>query len=74
MMDERRLIVLRNCGDELQAELIRGILESAGIQSMLRRGLHPLTAPYGELPRGVDVMILPEDRQEALEVLEAHGA
>jgi len=73
-MDEERLIVLRNCGDEIQAELVRGILNSEGIPSMMRRLLNPLTSPYGELFGGVDVLVLPEDRPRALEILEAHGA
>ena len=73
-MDEKRLVVLRNCGDEIQAELVRGMLESGGIPSMLRRRLNPLTSPYGELFGGVDVLVQPEDMPGALEILEAHGA
>lgn len=73
-MDGERLVILRNCGDEIQAELVRGILEAEGIPSMMRRLLNPLTSPYGELFGGVDVLVLPEDRPRAQEVLEAHNA
>ena len=73
-MDNDHLVVLRNCGDEIQAELVRGILESEGIPSMMRRLLNPLTSPYGELFGGVDVLVLPEDRARAMEVLEARNA
>ena len=65
------LIVLRNFPDEVQAELAKGLLNSHGIEAVTRRLDSAVIGPLDEVLRGVDVLILAEDRQKAIELLKA---
>ena len=66
-MDAVRLTVVET---ELEASMLRGLLESAGVRATTSPSdLNPLI-PSGAGVRGWDVMVAPEDVDRALEVLE----
>lgn len=54
-------------GSPWEAELIKGLLESNGIQSALKDGLLATIAPY--ISDGMTVQVTEEDYEAAMEVI-----
>jgi hypothetical protein len=66
--------LLINCKDDFEAQLIEGLLTSAGIPVHKEyRGFGQLLKIYGGLGRDIDIYV-PDDRlEEARLLLESHG-
>ena len=68
--DHRELVVVFDTQQESEAMVVQGLLESAGIESMIAN----LDAPQDVLPGvgGVQVRVPPESEAEARSVIEAY--
>ncbi len=57
-------------GDRWQAELIKGLLESNGIEAMIKdETLALVTSPYSSVGGAVLVMVMDDQRDKALELI-----
>ena len=68
-MTDEVLVVVRSFPDRVEAELAHGVLEAAGIESMVRNddagGMQPAMA----FSNGADLLVRAEDAGEAEELL-----
>jgi len=74
-MDKKRWVVIDKVAGDLQAEILRGLLEAQGIQVLLSqegagRALGLSVGPLGE----VEILVPEEQRQEASQVLTDYQA
>jgi hypothetical protein len=70
-MSERKWVCVERTAGDLQAEIIRGLLEAQGVPARLSqegagRALVTTVGPLGV----VEVLVAPEDERAALQVLE----
>lgn len=70
-MSDERLRIVRSCASPLEAELVRGVLRSAGIHSVISRDDSNGLGPDSWLVEGVAVLIHAKDAVVAMEVLRA---
>ena len=68
--DNSRLVEVFN-GSRWEAELIKGLLESNDIESLLKDGLMTAIAPY--ISPTVSVMVKEEDYESAMEVIRSRS-
>jgi hypothetical protein len=66
--DDTQLIVLRTFPTEFDANLAKGALEAAGIDSMVQ-GARPRTSDFERLAGGISLVIRAEDAEEAENIL-----
>ncbi len=58
-------------GDRMEAEIIAGMLQSHGIESMLKdESLGAVTSPYLMAGGNVKILVRPEDRENARKFIE----
>jgi predicted Fe-Mo cluster-binding NifX family protein len=64
-------IVLETFYNRIEAEIAAGLLESEGIETMVMADDAGGTYPMLQFIRGVKLMVAPEDKARAREILEA---
>jgi len=64
-------VVLETFYNRIEAEMAQGILESEGIESMIMADDAGGTYPMLQFIRGVKLMVAPEDKPRAQEILAA---
>jgi hypothetical protein len=62
------LVVVKEVRYESEALILKGLLESAGIESMLHKGM--LDVKSLEYRQVVKLLVRPEDKEEALKILD----
>lgn len=68
-MDTSDLIVVRTFASRVEAELAKGALEAAGIDSMISADDVGGMRPHLSLTNGVGLLVRVEDAEQATEVL-----
>ena len=71
-MNEENLIVLRVYDSVNEAEWDRSLLEGEGIWSMIKNEIMSALYPTGVIP--AQLVVHPEDKARAKEILEAYSA
>ena len=71
-MNEENLIVLRVYNSVNEAEWDRSLLEGEGIWSMIKNEIMSALYPTGVFP--AQLVVRPEDKARAIEILEAYSA
>ena len=71
-MNDENLIVLRVYDSVSEAEGHRSLLEGEGIWSMIRNEIMSALYPTGVIP--AQLIVRPEDKERATEILEAYSA
>jgi hypothetical protein len=64
-------VVLETFYNRIEAEIAAGLLESEGIETMVMADDAGGTYPMLQFIRGVKLMVAPEDKARAREILEA---
>jgi hypothetical protein len=67
-------VVLETFYNRIEAEIAAGLLESEGIETMVMADDAGGTYPMLQFIRGVKLMVAPEDKARAREILEAMAA
>ena len=68
-MDTTRLVSIRSFASEMDAEIARQHLESAGIQAFVRKDDQGGMQPWLQTAQGVFLQVHEKDKQKAEEVL-----
>lgn len=67
-------VVLETFYNRIEAEIAAGLLESEGIETMVMADDAGGTYPMLQFIRGVKLMVAPEDKARAREILDAMAA
>jgi predicted Fe-Mo cluster-binding NifX family protein len=70
-LDLDNAVVLETFYNRIEAEIAAGLLESEGIETMVMADDAGGTYPMLQFIRGVKLMVAPEDKARAREILEA---
>ena len=73
-MDLDEAVVLETFYNRIEAEIAAGLLESEGIETMVMADDAGGTYPMLQFIRGVKLMVAPEDKARAREILDAMAA
>ena len=68
-LDHSELVVAETYANELEAAVARTALDAAGIDSMLRSDDSGGEAPAMQLSRGIQILVMPTDAEDARAVL-----
>jgi len=63
------LVVLRSFGDEIEANIAKSMLDSAGVESMFRRDNCGGLEPQLSLMQGIKLVVRQEDAEQAEAIL-----
>jgi hypothetical protein len=72
-MDTSRLVKMRTFSNEVDADIAKQHLVSAGIQAFVRKDDYGGMQPYLQTAQGVFLEVLEDDRQQAEVVLKARN-